>query len=219
MPGGVVEDHDGAPAAQVGPPQRDALADGVGYLRGRHREHPEQPAQRLSWAERTAPWIMGMKVEVERPVRVLPGDQAGRADRQRGLSHARHPLDDGDPRGASVFPGEQPEFLAAAHEFRRLGRKGVRRCRPARALAGGPGGQPGITAEDALMKLGQHRPRFCALFLNEAAAGLPVEAQRIGWPAASVKGGHLMGDERFIQRVLGQQMAKLTDQVGVLAEL
>ncbi len=28
-----------------------------------------------------------------------------------------------------------------------------------------------------------------------------------------------MGDERFIQRVLGQQMAKLTDQVGVLAEL
>ncbi len=69
------------------------------------------------------------------------------------------------------------------------------------------------------MKLGQHRPRFCALFLNEAAAGLPVEAQRIGRPAASVKRGHLMGDERLIQRVLGQQMTKLTDQVGVLAEL
>src|SRR6266705_5157611 len=108
MPGSIVEDHDGAATARVGPPQRDALADGVRYLRGRHGQHLEQAVQRLGWVERRAPGIMGMKVEVERPVRVPPGDQAGRADRQRGLSHAWHALDYGDPGDAAVLSGEQP---------------------------------------------------------------------------------------------------------------
>jgi hypothetical protein len=67
------------------------------------------------------------------------------------------------------------------------------------------------------MELGQRRPRFRALLVNQAMAGFPVEAQRVGGPAACVKGGHLVGNKRFIQRVLGQQTAELPDQVGVPA--
>ena len=69
------------------------------------------------------------------------------------------------------------------------------------------------------MKLGQHRPRLCALLLNQAAAGLPVEAQGVGRPSAPAKSGHLVGDERFVRRVLNQHLAELTDQIGVPAKL
>ena len=68
------------------------------------------------------------------------------------------------------------------------------------------------------MELGQRRPRFCALLIDKAAAGFPVEAKCVAWPAAPVQGGHLVGDERLIQRVLSQQMAKLAYQVGVSAK-
>ena len=50
-------------------------------------------------------------------------------------------------------------------------------------------------------------------------ADIPVEAEGLARPAAAVQGRHLVGDERLIQRVLGQQVMELTDQVGVLAEL
>src|SRR5262249_58907698 len=104
-------------------------------------------------------------------------------------------------------------------ESRGARRKSAGRGDPARPLAGGPNGQLWVTGEDALMQIGQGRPRFCALLINESAAGLAVEAQCVGWPAAPVQGGHLVGDERFIQRVLSQQMRKLAHQVGVPAEL
>src|SRR5450432_2373276 len=160
-----------------------------------------------------------MKVEVEHSVRVLPGDNAGSADRQRSLSHARHALDHADPGGVTVLPGEQPEFLAAAHEFRRLGRKGVWPWHPAWTLDGGPYGKLGVAAQDALMEFGQRWPRFCALLVDKAAAGLPVEAKCVTWPAVPVESRHLMGDECLIQRVQSQQMAKLPYQVGMPAKL
>ena len=69
------------------------------------------------------------------------------------------------------------------------------------------------------MKLGQHRPRLCALLRNQAAAGFPVEAQGVGRPAAPAKSGHLVGDERFVRWVLNQQLAEFTDQIGVPAKL
>ncbi len=215
MPGGVVEDHDRATAAQVSPPQGGALADGVRYLRRWHGQHLEQSLQGLGRVERSALGIMGLKVEVQRPVRILPGDLAGGADRQRGLSHARHALDDG---GAGL-PGEQLELVVAAHEFHGLRRKSVGRGHPARPLTGRAHGQVGVAAENALMEFGQRRPRFRALLINQAAAGFPVEAQCVGWPAAPVQGGHLVRDERFVQRVLRQQMRKLAHQVGVPADL
>ena len=49
--GGVVENHDGAAAAQLGPPQRGALAGGVRDLGGRRAQHPEQAVQRLGRVE------------------------------------------------------------------------------------------------------------------------------------------------------------------------
>ncbi len=49
--GGVVQDHHGAAPAELGPPQRRALAERLGYLRGRHSEHLEQEAQRLGRVE------------------------------------------------------------------------------------------------------------------------------------------------------------------------
>src|ERR1022692_3936181 len=80
-------------------------------------------------------------------------------------------------------------------------------------------GKLGVSSQDALMKFGQHRPRFCALLIDKEAAGFPVQAQRISWPAIPVKGRHLVGDERLIERVPSQQAAKLTYQVSVQAKL
>ena len=68
------------------------------------------------------------------------------------------------------------------------------------------------------MHLGQHRPWFCALLIDEAAADIPVQAEGLTRPAASVESCHLVGDERLIQRVLRQQVAKLTDQIGMPAK-
>jgi hypothetical protein len=69
------------------------------------------------------------------------------------------------------------------------------------------------------MEFGQHWPRFCALLIDKAAAGFPVEAKCVTWPAAPVESRHLVGDECLIQRVQGQQMAKLPYQVGMPAKL
>jgi len=68
------------------------------------------------------------------------------------------------------------------------------------------------------MQLGQRQPRLGALFLDQAAARLPVETECVTGPAAPVQGGHLVGDERLIQRVGDQQVVQFADQVGVPAE-
>ena len=69
------------------------------------------------------------------------------------------------------------------------------------------------------MEVGQQRPWFRPQLLDEAAADVPVEAEGLPRPAAPVEGRHLVGDERLIQRILGQQMAELSHQVGVPAKL
>src|SRR5215471_16419398 len=79
-------------------------------------------------------------------------------------------------------------------------------------------GSPGIPAQDPLVQFGQRRPRLGALFLDKAAARLPVEAEPVTWPATPVQGSHLVGDERLVQRVGNQQVVQFADQVGVPAE-
>ena len=69
------------------------------------------------------------------------------------------------------------------------------------------------------MQLGQQRSRFCAQLLDEAGADVPVEAEGLTRPAASVQRRHLVGDERLVERVLGQQITELADQVGMPAQL
>ncbi len=68
------------------------------------------------------------------------------------------------------------------------------------------------------MQLAQGRPWLGALLIDQAAAGLPVEAQRVTRPATPVQGGHLVGDEGLVQGILGEQVVQFTDQVGVPAE-
>jgi hypothetical protein len=117
--------------------------------------------------------------------------------------------------------GEQAELLIPADELHHLGGQRVRLRGPAQLppRAGAPGGQIGVVAEDALVQLGQHRPGLGALLVDELAAGVPVQAERLTRPAAPVQRGHLVRDERLVQRVLREQVAELTDQVGVLAEI
>ena len=122
-------------------------------------------------------------------------------------------------RGRVPVLPEQAEFLAAAHELGRLRRNRVGPGHPALRAAGRPEGQRGVMAQDALMQLGQQRPRLRALLLDEAGADVPVEAEGLTRPAASVQRRHLVGDERLIERVLGQQMTELADQVGMAAQL
>ena len=181
MPGRVVQDHHGGPPGQLGPPQGGALTDGLRDLSGRDRQHLQQLVQRFGRVQRRAARVVGVQVEVDRPVRVLVRDRAGRADGQRRLAHAGHALDDGDA-GMTTGPlGEQGQLRAAAHELRRLGRQGVRRGlgqTPPRR----PDGQPGVPAQDALVQVGQRRPRLRALLLDQAAPGLPVQAQGVGRP-------------------------------------
>ena len=69
------------------------------------------------------------------------------------------------------------------------------------------------------MQLGQPRSRLRALLIDQAAAGVPVEAERVTGPAAAVQGRHLVRDERLVQRVLAQQVLQLADQIGVPAKL
>ena len=62
-PGRVVQDHDRAAAAQLGPEQRGALAGGVRDPGGGRGEHPEQPVQRLGRVERRQPgsWVWKLR--------------------------------------------------------------------------------------------------------------------------------------------------------------
>jgi hypothetical protein len=66
---------------------------------------------------------------------------------------------------------------------------------------------------------GQQRAGLGALLVDQPAAGLPVQAQRIGRPAGPVQRSHLVRGEGLVQRVLGEQLMQLADQVGVPAEL
>ena len=68
------------------------------------------------------------------------------------------------------------------------------------------------------MQVGQRRPGLGALLLDQAAARLPVQAEGVSGPAAAVQGGHLVRDERLVQRILGEQMVQFTDQAGVPAQ-
>ena len=90
--------------------------------------------------------------------------------------------------------------------------------RPGRA-AGRPHGQVGVLAQDALVQLGQQRARLGALLVDQAGADVPVEAQRLTRPAGPVQRRHLVRGEGLVQRVLGQQLMELADQVGVPAQL
>ena len=173
----------------------------------------------LGRVERRVAGVVGVQVEVERSVRVLPGDRLGRLKSQCGLSHPGHALDDADPRGFLVLAGEQLEFGGSAHEFRRPGRQRVRPGDPALARAGRAHRQLRIVAQDALVNLGQQRPRLGAMLFDEMAADIPVEAEGLTGQATAVEGRHLVGDERLIQRVLGQQVVQLANQVGVPAQL
>ena len=85
----------------------------------------------------------------------------------------------------------------------RCGTRGGRASgRDSRAAAAAPPGKLGIAPEDPLMQFGQRRPGFGALLFDQAAARLPVEAEGVTRPAAPVQGGHLVGDERLVQRIL-----------------
>ena len=179
--------------------------------------------QGLGRVERRQPGIVGLEVEVERPIWVLASHAARRVHGQRGLAHPGHALDDPDPRPVARSRHEQAEFLIAADEVDHLRGQRVRRRGPAELPAGagetGGAGQFGIVAEHPLMQLSQRGPRLGALFVDELATGVPVQAECLSRPAAAVQSGHLVRDERLVQRVLGQQVAELTDHVGVPAEV
>ena len=68
------------------------------------------------------------------------------------------------------------------------------------------------------MQFGQHRPGLGTQFVDDLAARVPVQAECLTGPAAAVQRGHLVRDERLIERVLREQVAELTNQVGVPAE-
>jgi hypothetical protein len=161
-----------------------------------------------------------LEVQVERAVRVVLGGGAGRVDGQRGLAYPGHALDDADLRAVAGLLDEQAEFLVTADELHHLRGQRVRLRGPAQlpARPGEPGGQVRVLAEDALVQFGQHRPGLGAQLLDDLAPGVPVQAERLTGPAAAVQRGHLMRDERLVQRVLREQVAQLTDQVSVPAE-
>jgi len=148
------------------------------------------------------------------------GGGTGGVDGECGLAHPGHPLDDADLRAIAGPLDQQAEFLVPADELHHLRGQRVRLRGPAQlpARPGKPGGQVGVLAEDALVQFGQHRPGLGAQFVDDLAPGFPVQAERLAGPAAAVQRGHLVCDERLVQRVLREQVAELTHQVSVPAK-
>src|SRR5216683_6738076 len=113
---------------------------------------------------------MGTEVQVELGVRVPSAHVAGRMDRERGLAHAWHALDDPYQRDARglVNGGEQAEFVRSADEVAGIGRQGVRlRCVP-RLQVDRRDSEFGVAVQDALVECGEFWAGFGAL-LDEAA--------------------------------------------------
>jgi hypothetical protein len=79
--------------------------------------------------------------------------------------------------------------------------------------------QAGVAAQYPLMHVGQRGSRFSTQFVDQAATGLTVEAERVARPAASVQRGHLADDQSFVQRMTGQHGADLAEKIGVAAQV
>ena len=215
----VIENHDGPAAGELRLPQRGPLREAVWYPGGGHPQHLEQPPQRLGGGERLARRVVGAQVEIQRPIRVPSGHEARGADGESCLPDPGHALDDRDAGDRRVLAREHAQFRAPAHEPGGLGREGVGRwCRAASPVGGGRA-ERGVAAQHPLMQLRQRWPWFAALLVDQQTAGLPVEAERVGAAATPAQRGHLVGDESFVERVAGEQLAELTHQVGVQALL
>jgi hypothetical protein len=157
---------------------------------------------------------------VQLPVGELAGDPVRPVQGQGGLADAGRPGDRADhhrPGHLSARllkdPGQSEQFVGppdeVPHPHGQLVGHGLRR--PGRAVApASPAApyRPGLRCvqvrvggEDLLVDLAELGPWLGAKFVYKHPPGLPVGGQRLGPPAAPVKGQHELGVKAFPQRI------------------
>ncbi len=164
---------------------------------------------------------------MELAVRVLGDELVGGAHRERGLAAAAHAVQSHDFRPLLPF------LRRAAQQFGHLdlaagevgevvgqgaGRLGRERGGDGRRSGGLRTGQFRALAQDALVQPGQVRARVDAEFLDEKFADLAVLLQGLGLPSGAVQGEHQLAAQGLTQRVLGDQLPEVRDELAGLAE-
>ncbi len=76
----------------------------------------------------------------------------------------------------------------------------------------------GILVEDCALELLQLTSRLQAKLGGKLGAGAPVDIERVGLPPAPVKGEHLLRPQVLAQRVLGDELFELDDELAVVSE-
>ena len=112
--------------------------------------------------------------------------------------------------------GDGSEHDCAAHRHERP-RPPARRegcCRRRRALRRGWK----LLAQDRLLELLERRARIDAELLDERAARVPVDVQRLCLAARTVEREHQLGTEALAERVGGDELLQLSHDVRVPAE-
>ena len=73
----------------------------------------------------------------------------------------------------------------------------------------------GILVEDCALKLLQLTSRLQAKLGRKLGAGAPVDLERVGLPPAPVKGEHLLRPQVLAQRVVGDELLELDDELAL----
>src|SRR5205823_14556530 len=76
-----------------------------------------------------------------------------------------------------------------------------------------------ILAEDGALELLQRAARLDAELVDQHAAALAVDGQRVDLPAAAIEGEHQVAAQPLAQRLVAYECRQLTHQLLVAAEL
>ena len=90
--------------------------------------------------------------------------------------------------------------------------------RPAGAAGGRSGAGGRLLAQNRLLELLERRARIDAELLDERAARVPVDVERLRLPPRAVEREHELGAEALAERVGGDELLQLADDVRMPAE-
>ena len=75
-----------------------------------------------------------------------------------------------------------------------------------------------VVAQDAMLEVAELRSRFHPQLLDEQATRRGVDRERVGLPACPVQRHHELPAEALVERMVGDELLELGDQLGVAPE-
>lgn len=225
VPGVVQQGQDtsaGEGGAVEGGALRQALGDG-GVGRAQGAQEGAEDGHRLGGVVAGA-----LEVDVELPVGEVVAGGVRDMDGEGGLSDAADAGERRDGHDAALGGGELiAEF---GDEGGAPGEVGDGGGQLLRAYHGGTAGvrveadddgcvQLRVGPEDPLLELGERGAGFDTQFLVEQPAGVGVDGERLGLPAAAVQREHEEFAQPLAERVSGGEGGQLGDRLGVAPDL